>query len=63
MSKDVVAFCMQISINVKVHTEERKRNRGCVFFEEKLEKKKTQAKREKGEKRHKLDVRVVPFGG
>ena len=41
---------------------------GCVFFEEKLEKKKdtryikkTQAWREKGKKRHKVGVRVVPL--
>ena len=36
MSKDVVAFCMQISINVKARTEKSaKRNRGLFLLETK----------------------------
>ena len=38
MSKDVVAFCMQISINVKVRTEKSaKSNRGLFLLEAKKE--------------------------
>ena len=38
MSKDVVAFCMQISINVKARTEKSaKRNRGLFLLEAKKE--------------------------
>ena len=40
-------------------TDEGERNRGCVFFGERFWVKKIQAK----QKRHKPDVRVVPFGG
>ena len=38
MSKDVVAFCMQISINVKARPEKSaKETEGCVFFKAKWE--------------------------
>ena len=43
-------------------TDEGNGNRGCIFFERGFGKKDTSWEGE-GQKRHKLDVRVVPYGG